>query len=74
MPGRNSKNVEFINKLRDLLRVSSSRLAGVATTREFASLCGKHEPNISAYLKGSTTPGDRVLRSCLENIKPELEN
>ena len=60
MPGRNSKNVEFINKLRDLLPVTS--------TREFAGLCGKQEANISAYLNGSSTPGDRVLRSCLENI------
>ena len=60
MPNRNSKNVEFINKLRDLLPVTS--------TREFAFLCGKQETNISAYLNGSITPGDRVLRSCLDNI------
>ena len=60
MSGRKPANVEFINKLRDLVDVTS--------TSTFAHLCGKTPSNISAYLKGSKIPGDRVLKGCFENI------
>ena len=60
MLGRKPINVEFINKLRNLV--------GARSVREFALMCGKAEGNMSTYLSGSVRPGDRVLRSCLSNI------
>lgn len=53
-------NVEFINKLRNLV--------GARSVREFARLCGKAEGNMSKYLSGKVAPGDRVLQSCIRNI------
>ena len=58
--GRGPFNVEFLKKLKDLLEID--------TVSEFAGRCGQSVGNMSNYLSGQRTPGERVLRSCLSAL------
>ena len=57
---RQSLSVEFIQKLK--------ALSGHKTNTSFANACGKQLPNINNYLTGTTEPGSKVLKDCLESL------
>jgi hypothetical protein len=57
--GRQSKEVEFLRTLRDLMGLNQSN---------FAKACGKKSPNMYKYLAGQLQPGKKVLASCVRNI------
>lgn len=51
--------MEFLNKLKELLQAQ--------TSAEFARMCGQQPPNMTNYLNGNATPGDRALEGCVLN-------
>lgn len=58
--GRKSRNVEFLNTLKNVFRYGA--VSG------FAKACGKKTPNMSNYLNGSLKPGDSVLRTSVTHL------
>src|ERR1700728_2983001 len=56
---RSPTNTEFLRKLREL--------SGAKTQAQFALICGRNTGAMNQYLTGSSVPGDRVLKLCLEN-------
>jgi len=59
MPGRKTKNQEFLLTLK---RVTDSN------NRRLGKLTGKKEANVSAYLGGAKPVGDSVLRSAMKHL------
>ena len=58
--GGTEPNVEFLNKLKELL--------GIEATADFAGRCGKQVTNMTRYLSGKQKPGDKVLQDCIQNV------
>jgi hypothetical protein len=59
MPPLQSGDV-FLKKLK--------QLSGTDVITKFATACGQQQSNMTNYLSGKLVPGDRVLKSCLENL------
>jgi hypothetical protein len=57
--GRKSKNVEFLNSLRDIMDMNIN---------EFAKAVGKKHTNISDYLSGNKIPQKRALKSIIQGL------
>ena len=57
--GRQTKEVEFLRTLRQLMGLNQQR---------FAKRCGKTASNMSTYLTGQVKPGTKVLRSCIQHL------
>ena len=57
--GRQSKEVEFLRTLRELMGLNQAN---------FAKACGKKPPNMYKYLAGQLQPGKKVLASCVRNV------
>jgi hypothetical protein len=58
--GRNLRNVEFLNQLREL--------TGHTTVSAFAHAAGLSPQNASAYLNGTKTPQSKALSRILRNL------
>ena len=57
---RQSKNVEFLNTLKEL--------SGFEKVSQFAKACGKHTANMVNYLQGKPVPQKRFLVGCLSHL------
>jgi hypothetical protein len=57
--GRHTKNVEFLNQLKDVMGLNSTELAKAS---------GKKQSNITDYLSGKKPPQKRALRSIIDHL------